>query len=311
MNSCRGTIRTLRAADKARSFLCVLCSLQNYTMNQEPIDYDDSPMHSDLEAVGFAELYDLAFSTYGAPIELASVEKAWTIAHRQPPARVADLGSGTGIYSTPLAQSGVEVWSIEPDPSMALIQDRKIARLPSRQRQLIHRYERLSLVPPTVEVDSVIMMTDTLSYIWPRQFARQTIKHVSKLLAPSGTLLIDIALWNDDDWNRQEEWTNHYSNLVVRAACNCVVIPAPPSIVSNGQWRIEELLFRCSPRQGSARKVSALNAFSFADLDRLLADEGFLYFGFITPEGSRISVGSTPRRLPRAILIYQVNGQVT
>jgi SAM-dependent methyltransferase len=120
-----------------------------------------------------------------------------------PPSRVraADVGAGTGIASHQLAERGVAVWSVEPNPAM-----RSIAPVHSRIRHRSGAGERTGL--PRASVDLVLCAQ---AFHWFD--ARLALREFRRILKPGGRLAI---LWNER--SALDPFTASYTDLVRASA---------------------------------------------------------------------------------------------
>ena len=102
------------------------------------------------------------------------------------PARVADIGSGTGILTDQLLEAGYEVFAVEPNGPMAQAAERSLGRSPG-----FHR------VPGTAEAttlaaSSIDLITCAQSFHWFDQ--AKTRLEFSRILRASAPVAI---IWNE------------------------------------------------------------------------------------------------------------------
>lgn len=121
------------------------------------------------------------------------------------PLRAADIGAGTGIASRQLAERGVYVLGIEPDPAM------RQAAAPHPLVELREGTAEATNLPDA----SVDLVTCFQSFHWFDPM--QSIKEFHRILKPSGRL---VLVWNHLD--RADEFTASCIRLV-----NQVLFPNP------------------------------------------------------------------------------------
>jgi SAM-dependent methyltransferase len=133
-----------------------------------------------------ADVYDAFRPTY--PPEAAR----WMVGDA--PARVADLGAGTGIFSRVLAGLGHDVVAVEPDPGMA----RRLAEASPGVTVLEAPAENIPL--PDASVDAV---TAAQAWHWFDNDAARA--EVARILRPGG-VVARISNWEDVSVDWVEEW---------------------------------------------------------------------------------------------------------
>jgi SAM-dependent methyltransferase len=133
-----------------------------------------------------ADVYDTFRPTY--PPEAAR----WMVGDA--PARVADLGAGTGIFSRVLAGLGHDVVAVEPDPGMA----HRLAEASPGVTVLEAPAEKIPL--PDASIDAV---TAAQAWHWFDNDAARA--EVARVLRPGG-VVARISNWEDVSVDWVEEW---------------------------------------------------------------------------------------------------------
>ena len=116
---------------------------------------------------------------------------------------VADIGAGTGISSRLLAERGISVLAIEPNPEM------RQAALPHPLVEF-HNGSAENTNLPDASVDLVVCFQ---SFHWFDP--TPTLLEFRRILKPTGRLAV---VWNDRD--RQDEFTQSYTRLIQIASNN-------------------------------------------------------------------------------------------
>jgi SAM-dependent methyltransferase len=101
------------------------------------------------------------------------------------PARVADVGAGTGILTAALVRLGADVTAVEPDPDMLAEFRRRLPSVPSASG----RAEELPF--PDASLDAVVAAQAMHWFDMPRAMVE-----IARVLAPGGVF---AGLWNVDD----------------------------------------------------------------------------------------------------------------
>lgn len=145
------------------------------------------------------------------------------------PARVADIGSGTGILTGQLLKVGYEVFAVEPNGPMAETAERSLGRFPG-----FHR------VPGTAEATtlaagSVDLITCAQSFHWFDQ--EKTRFEFSRILRASAPVAI---IWNErlDD---ASDFQRGYESILQR------LVPEYPKVVHR-QVTLEQIQAFFGPR---------------------------------------------------------------
>ena len=252
----------------------------------------------------FAELYDIAFQ-WDRTAELATLFFLWDALLPRPPYDVCDLGAGTGHFSVPLVEAGLECTAVEPDPAMAQILIKRAKALPLKKRKLLTIWpHELTTASCEGRFDSVIAMTDTISYIWPLRRLSTLLRHIRFVLKAGGVLLIDVSLWNGHEGeSRQEAWQLSRKQETGYARCTAQIARLDNASPADTQLvRVEELGFERfdAGNRHSAIHQSLLHAFSSNTLRSLLTQAGFS-FGLCAVPGTMLRVDDTENH-PRLVM---------
>ncbi|MEV4150256.1 class I SAM-dependent methyltransferase [Amycolatopsis sp. NPDC049691] len=113
------------------------------------------------------------------------------------PRRVLDLGAGTGKLTVGLAELGLDVTAVEPDPEMRA----ELGRVVPWARSLAGRAERIPL--PDADVDAVFVGQ---AFHWFDVPAAMT--EIARVLRPGGVL---VPMWNYED--ESVPWVAKFTSL--------------------------------------------------------------------------------------------------
>jgi SAM-dependent methyltransferase len=133
-----------------------------------------------------AELYDRARPSYPP----ASIDAVIAFGDLRPPARILEVGAGTGKATALLAQRGFEILALEPSPAMARVARVNCADHP-RVQIVESEFERWAPEAPHAALISAA------AWHWIDPDVRYRRAHAA--LEPGGTL---AALWTFPDWQR-------------------------------------------------------------------------------------------------------------
>jgi SAM-dependent methyltransferase len=117
--------------------------------------------------------------------DYAEAAVRWALEPVGHPARVVDLGAGTGKLTAALARLGAEVTAVEPDPAMRA----ELRRVLPEVRTLAGRAEAIPL--PDGSADAVL--AGQAMHWFDKDKA---LPEIARVLAPGGVL---AGLWNVDD----------------------------------------------------------------------------------------------------------------
>jgi ubiquinone/menaquinone biosynthesis C-methylase UbiE len=109
----------------------------------------------------------------------------------EPPARVADLGSGTGTLSVLLAEEGYSVDGVDFSPEMVRLAREKIADHPAADR--IGFVEADAATPPLEAGTYDVVLCRHVLWALPDQV--EVLRRWSALLAPGGRLVLVEGSW--------------------------------------------------------------------------------------------------------------------
>ncbi|HMW40704.1 MAG TPA: class I SAM-dependent methyltransferase [Saprospiraceae bacterium] len=235
----------------------------------------------------FAVLYDIAFSL-DTDRELSVIQLILqkTLGHN--PENLCEAGAGTGRFILPLAISGLKTTAVEPNIGMYAVFTVKINEFlrnsPISITKFRHNFEDIIL---TQKYDAILVMTDTLSYVWPIEKAKQFLGNAKHLLTDNGVLILDIALWATDEGNRKEEWSILLNDGFVKGSCFA-------QITREGKqtFRVEELSFRgrINNMHLQASNKQTLHAFTWETLVAFCNDCGFTPILLADPYTSKIVI---------------------
>ncbi|MGK3200608.1 methyltransferase domain-containing protein [Amycolatopsis sp. MEPSY49] len=116
---------------------------------------------------------------------------------REAPRRVLDLGAGTGKLTLGLAELGLDVTAVEPDPEMRA----ELGRVVPSATSLAGRAERIPL--PDAAVDAVFVGQ---AFHWFDVPAAMT--EIARVLRPGGVL---VPMWNYED--ESVPWVAKFTEL--------------------------------------------------------------------------------------------------
>jgi SAM-dependent methyltransferase len=131
-----------------------------------------------------AELYDRARPSYPA----AAVDAVIEFGALTPPARILEVGAGTGKATVLLADRGFGVLALEPSPAMARVARANCARHPQVEIVEVEfeRWEPQEPLPALVSAAAWHWIDPAVRY-----------RRARRALAPGGTL---AAIWTFPDW---------------------------------------------------------------------------------------------------------------
>jgi SAM-dependent methyltransferase len=101
-------------------------------------------------------------------------------------ARVADIGSGTGILTSRLLESGAEVFAVEPNRAMREAAERQLARIP-RFHSVAGTAEATTLEPRSVDL---VVAAQAFHWFDPARSRAE----LTRILEPSGSAAL---IWNE------------------------------------------------------------------------------------------------------------------
>lgn len=116
-----------------------------------------------------------------------------------PEGRVLDAGSGAGMFSKILSESGYEVVAVDVSPN-CVYSTRELATKISR----VERYGLAEL--PYVEEFDAIICGDVIEHVERDELALERFKTA---LRPGGIAIISTA-YNPNMWSREDSWSGHY-----------------------------------------------------------------------------------------------------
>ncbi len=138
----------------------------------------------------YAEAYDTLYAEKDYPGE---VDKALRLieAHGRRPARVLDLGCGTGGHAIELAGRGIDVVGLDRSTEMLDIARAKAAAAGASERLTFHQADLTAPWPIDERFDAAIMMFAVLGYLTTNDGLVAALSHVADALEPGGVLVFD------------------------------------------------------------------------------------------------------------------------
>ena len=133
-----------------------------------------------------AQVYDVLMQDSPYDRWLEWVGDFWR-EHGQP-STVIDLGCGTGSIAIPLAKAGYQVTGVDLSSEMLAIAYQKAQQAQATLRLMEQDMRELQ----APQVDSIISLCDSLSYLTEEEDVRQTFKQVRAHLNPGGYFLFDV-----------------------------------------------------------------------------------------------------------------------
>jgi SAM-dependent methyltransferase len=173
-----------------------------------------------------AQTYDEARPSYPP----AAIDAVMRLAALAPPARILEVGAGTGKATELLAQRGFEVLALEPSPDMARVARAKLGRYP-RVRIAESEFEGWRPAEPWPALFSA------QAWHWIAPAARYALAHAA--LAPGGTL---AALWTFPDWPAcplHEPLADVYRTAAPQLTGDFPMHPDSDPVRLGGDWETE------------------------------------------------------------------------
>jgi SAM-dependent methyltransferase len=203
-----------------------------------------------------AELYDRARPSYPP----AAVDAVLEFGALTPPARILEVGAGTGKATVLLADRGFEVLALEPSPDMARVARANCARRP--QVEIVEaEFERWDPQEP------LPALVSAAAWHWIDPDVRYQQAH--RALAPGGTL---AAIWTFPDWQSCElraPLSGAYRSAAPQLAPDFPMHPDSRPTRLAGDWHqeIEHSGVFCTP---TVRTFSWSERYTSAEYRRLL-----------------------------------------
>jgi SAM-dependent methyltransferase len=180
---------------------------------------------------------DLADSLWRSPVLVELTHgRLWRLvaeALPPPPARVLDIGSGTGVVSLAMAQAGHDVTAIDPDPTAIELAERSAHR--ARAGRLVyHRSDVATWVADQACFD-VIVTSRTLHHV---SDPAEALQRIHGWLRPGGRLVC-VDFLHDRFDGRDARWVAQVRGLLeaVGACCPDGRLPTDPAAaVERIEW---------------------------------------------------------------------------
>lgn len=149
----------------------------------------------------WAHYYDFVYDEcFGSAFWRLTAETLSVIAEHQPsPARVLDLGAGTGRLAVPLALLGYEVTAVEHSTGMADAMERRVAELGAvldlrrQDVRAVHAADASDGPTPRVPYDIAIAIFTVLNYLVTEDDIHQLGAAVGSSLRRDGRFVFDLA----------------------------------------------------------------------------------------------------------------------
>jgi 2-polyprenyl-3-methyl-5-hydroxy-6-metoxy-1,4-benzoquinol methylase len=263
--------------------------------------------------LNFSQLYDVAFG-WSPEAELSSIIVLWEHLLPSPPMQICDIGAGTGRFTIPLLKMEKKCTAIEPDSEMGDVLCQKLKQLPTEiQNNCTYINDRIEKIDIDKKYDSILLMTDTLGYIWPDTELRRFIANVRNIVAPDAVIVVDVALWSKyAGENREESWTMTVDDVIVETTYRSTLLNMNTSRSADQELiRKEEFtLTRISGQDRlTAYREGALHAFSLKELCAVWQELGFEPMLYVKPGSSEVMsiIDEVP---PRLFIAFQQKDKV-
>ncbi len=176
-------------------------------MPDDPLAYTADQLERSLRTV--APFYDLDFGPLREDLEM------WRqIAGAQRPARILELGAGTGRVALPLAADGHDVAAVDASPAMLAL-----GCEPMRAAGIqIVQADIRDLPAGLGQLDLIICALGTFQHLLTRADQLAALTGAARLLAPDGQLALDLTAPRPEDLEPgpqplRLEWTREHSCL--------------------------------------------------------------------------------------------------
>lgn len=161
-------------------------------MPDDPLAFSPQQLERSLQTI--APFYDLDFGPLQEDVDF------WCqLASSRAPARILELGAGTGRVAVPLAQDGHHVAAVDASPVML---QQGCDRMRTAGVQIIHADIRE--LPQTIaaretQFDLIICALGTFQHLLTRADQLVALRAAAGLLAPAGQLALDITAPRPED----------------------------------------------------------------------------------------------------------------
>ena len=250
----------------------------------------------------FSELYELAFS-WDSSIESGWLDLALATLNPPRPLRIIDVGAGTGRFALTLASRSSTYEAVEPDPAMRKILKRTLERTfePGSNPEI---HCNIADIKESAEFTLFVFMTDVLSYIYPAKEFDVLFESMQPHINGKGAVIIDIALWNDDELYRSEEWDSPTPDGQIHARCEAKRSPY------NLNERTETIQFSLKDVNGSkiARQQNLLHAFSANKIIETFKSRKLDYVCAVSSSG--VHINDIKEFEKRAIICFKAEGVI-
>ena len=240
-------------------------------MPDDPFAFSTEQIERSLRAA--APFYDLDFGPLREDVELwRQLAGGWA------PARILELGAGSGRVAAPLAEDGHDVTAVDASPTMLGLGCERMRAAGVRVVQADMR----SLPDGLGEFDLILCALGTFQHLLRRADQLAALESAARLLAPGGQLALDVTAPRPEDLDLSPqplrlEWTREHPSLgtVIKLAGQELAEPRcaehPPDAAAPLAWLT--YVYETAQRRAIARFPMRV-ALGAGELDGLLRQAG-------------------------------------